>query len=1413
MHWSPQPHMAAYLLDGGKTFVFSHQFVRIPLAQGIALINDQPLTARLDSDGLCTATSLDYKYRPRELESQSWWNFMQNFKSVPITKKVRRVDEEVEKDSTHSTSSEGVSDESEDDPVDEECAKSTEKVAPSPPMHRAKPLLFLSGHPRAAKIKLIKCKHPRVPSMSGKRLPDLSVLISNQDADDSDGKLYLNRERYAQSVLLMFVPWRSKTDLLIDTHDTSWWDALMRIGGGEALSNLTNDARNILRNMQAYFDTESSFNADTTEGEGASKRHSHGMKSDESESDGNNEDDTDIVAYALADELDKMAQAKKEQDDVIVAGFKNLGISVGVPVVKECDYVEDGTTQDGQKYKDAVSKLKQWSAMFQVNPEDEGQLDNNSATNTEGDTTNMEPTVPTQVMFVRIQTSLADCMHTISSGADTLEQKDEEDEEAQKRDGPPLAPANRPSIADQSKHWTLNHKQHLGFMLLAAAILDRLLYRMMATDEADRFHMEMSAAREALRNILAGKDSDGTCLHMYLCGSGGTGKSRVINATIDYARRWEALDILCVTACSGIAGTIIGGFTYQSAMGISRNTTACLKRQPDPALMAAWQPVGLLIIDEISMMSRQNLYTINERLKQLKDCDTLFGGIHVLFGGDLYQLAGRGNLPSLCVDPSLIKKEPNFQDVEGYRLWTTALNACVELLDNRRVSDPVFKETLERFRINAPTVQDITYINKRVMSKAKIPPPQAPIAVATNKSRAAVNSYCFNEWLNHHPIPFLEAAAPHAWRNRGALLIFASLSKARGSGPIQVEHVNYIRAAVYKEFVGSLGLILGGPVIVTHNYGTRKGIANGTSATLFDVQLTEEAVVRFLPLEGAAVGVHFVEAKEVRCLILKHKSKKWRTRTDFAPFLPKGCFPVITRSTSKQMDWGVSRRGKRFSVNMEQFWVLPRSASTGHKLQGQSEDFLVTAPWYSPWKFGNNGWLYVVLSRATSPEGLFLSEPLPTLMKGYKKRTTVMNEMMRLREVEKSTVLAIGQYEDQETNSNRQKRSDINMPLPVSATPFDGSLISIERRRLVAERLESGKKIAQSKLPVILQRPLTQCVTLSSVQQPLIVPPRQLRRRPKQLWNNGSYACFLNVCLAVGSILRHLAGRSLPDKRLLTPVAQHFFSIVAQPWTQSSNGFAQQNASRQLYRQTLAFKFFEGHGKTGEFGNPIDVWSALIQNRFNAGLNPPTQLLQLELPSLEQLRVTAEFCMLPYLDSRTCPSCHFHTDKWNYNTLAVDPATMIERKVDCNRSLQEAVQAVVHIRTNDRFCRRVCMTENNEPFSCPAKLERHLIAHPSQFFPVQMHCVGVGGAKAGCSPRFQSSICLDFPNHGKVTYRVIAIIRHREDHIHFMVKLYDGLNWYYYDDLINNSCAIPISPPTTFEDQDYIIFFQRINTE
>ena len=47
-------------------------------------------------------------------------------------------------------------------------------------------------------------------------------------------------------------------------------------------------------------------------------------------------------------------------------------------------------------------------------------------------------------------------------------------------------------------------------------------------------------------------------------------------------------------------------------------------------------------------------------------------------------------------------------------------------------------------------------------------------------------------------------------------------------------------------------------------------------------------------------------------------------------------------------------------------------ATTGHKLQGMSKDWLVVVLW----SFTQN-WIYVVLSRVRTLKGLFLLKPLP----------------------------------------------------------------------------------------------------------------------------------------------------------------------------------------------------------------------------------------------------------------------------------------------------------------------------------------------------------------------------------------------------------------------------------------------------
>ena len=59
-------------------------------------------------------------------------------------------------------------------------------------------------------------------------------------------------------------------------------------------------------------------------------------------------------------------------------------------------------------------------------------------------------------------------------------------------------------------------------------------------------------------------------------------------------------------------------------------------------------------------------------------------------------------------------------------------------------------------------------------------------------------------------------------------------------------------------------------------------------------------------------------------------------------------------------------------LNIEQFPVNDNTATTGHKLQGVTLDDLVI----SSWDYGVPNWIYVVLSRLTTLDGLTILEQL-----------------------------------------------------------------------------------------------------------------------------------------------------------------------------------------------------------------------------------------------------------------------------------------------------------------------------------------------------------------------------------------------------------------------------------------------------
>ena len=60
-----------------------------------------------------------------------------------------------------------------------------------------------------------------------------------------------------------------------------------------------------------------------------------------------------------------------------------------------------------------------------------------------------------------------------------------------------------------------------------------------------------------------------------------------------------------------------------------------------------WEHTRLLIVDEISFASKNDIIKINERVKHLKDNQLTYGGIDIIFCGDLRQLEpfGLGQIP------------------------------------------------------------------------------------------------------------------------------------------------------------------------------------------------------------------------------------------------------------------------------------------------------------------------------------------------------------------------------------------------------------------------------------------------------------------------------------------------------------------------------------------------------------------------------------------------------------------------------------------------------------------------------------------------------------------------------------------------------------------------------------------------
>jgi len=105
-------------------------------------------------------------------------------------------------------------------------------------------------------------------------------------------------------------------------------------------------------------------------------------------------------------------------------------------------------------------------------------------------------------------------------------------------------------------------------------------------------------------------------LQMFVAGSGGTGKSWVIDALCEFFHIQKQDYCLRLASYTGVASRNIRGMTLHSVLCLNKLNKRSAKGRID--LIAMWRNVDYLIIDEVSMIGCRLILQIHEALCKAK---------------------------------------------------------------------------------------------------------------------------------------------------------------------------------------------------------------------------------------------------------------------------------------------------------------------------------------------------------------------------------------------------------------------------------------------------------------------------------------------------------------------------------------------------------------------------------------------------------------------------------------------------------------------------------------------------------------------------------------------------------------------------------------------------------------------------
>ena len=226
----------------------------------------------------------------------------------------------------------------------------------------------------------------------------------------------------------------------------------------------------------------------------------------------------------------------------------------------------------------------------------------------------------------------------------------------------------------------------------------------------------------------------GTSEPVFLTGKAGTGKTTFLKRIRSTTGKATA-----VAAPTGVAAINAGGVTLNSLFQLPLGPYVPGFRQQEnertkmrKAKLDLLRQLELLIIDEVSMLRADTLDAIDNRLRHVRGNDAPFGGVQMLYIGDLFQL------PPVVKDDEWGLLRPHYASAFFFdaQVIRRAPPRYIELKTVYRQSDERFIDLLNAVRNNRLTADGFRLLNARVKSDFLPPPDEHYITLTTHNAKA-----------------------------------------------------------------------------------------------------------------------------------------------------------------------------------------------------------------------------------------------------------------------------------------------------------------------------------------------------------------------------------------------------------------------------------------------------------------------------------------------------------------------------------------------------------------------------------------------------------------------------------------------------------------------------------------------------